>query len=125
MGSHISIFVKEMRINLRIGLYEQERKGAQPVDVHVELFTDLSYLSEVDADKIIDYSKIHTAVKSWEGRDHVDLIETYLNELIEISFAFPRVNAVKASIAKPDILKDAAAAGLSVFVRRDDWAGLR
>ncbi|MCB1532910.1 MAG: dihydroneopterin aldolase [Alphaproteobacteria bacterium] len=120
--STISIFVKETRVNLRIGLCAHEKEAPQPVDVSVELFTDISYLYEADPENIIDYAKIHAAVKGWEARDHVELIEEYLKELLELGFSFPRVSAVRASISKPAIFEDAAGAGLEVYMNRQDWS---
>lgn len=119
--SYISVFVKEMRINLCIGLHDFEKQAPQPVDVSVELFTDVSYLSEADAASIIDYAKIYDAVKAWEARDHVELIEPYLGELLALGFSFSRVAAVRASISKPDIFPEAQGAGLEVFMHRNDF----
>ncbi len=119
--SHISIFVKSMRVNVRIGLLPAEREAPQPLDVTVELFTALDYLDGVDADSIIDYAQIYDAVKSWEARDHVDLLETYLQELLTLGFTFDRVTAMRATIAKPEIFDEAQGAGLSVFMRRGDY----
>lgn len=120
--SYISVFVKEMRVQLRIGLHDFEKTAPQPVDVSVELFTDVSYLDGIDADGIIDYAKIHDAVKSWEARDHVELIEPYLNELLKLGFSFSRVQAVRASVSKAEIFEEAEAAGLEVFMRREDYS---
>ena len=119
--STISVFVKEMRVNLRIGIHDFERQAPQPVDVSVELFADISYLSEVDNDSIIDYAKLYEAIKTWEGRAHVELIEDYLKELLTLGFFFDRVVAVRASISKANIFEETDAAGLEVFIRREDW----
>jgi len=121
--SSISIFVKTMRVNVRIGLHDFERKAPQHLDVSIELLTDVSYLSNVDERSLIDYSKLYDAILGWEGRDHVDLLETYMKELITLGFFSPRVSAVKASISKPDIFEKAQGAGLSVFMNRSDWTG--
>ena len=120
--STISIFVHRMRVHVRLGLYEHERAAPQSLDVSVELFAVPDYLSGVELDNIIDYAKIYEAVKSWESRDHVELVETYLRELLALAFTFDRVTACRASISKPTIFEEAEGAGLSVFMRREDWA---
>ncbi len=119
--SQISIFVKQMRVNVRIGLQAYEKGKPQPLLVSVELFTAPSYLAAVDESKIIDYALIHEAVKSWETRPHVDLIETYLKELLDLAFGFEDINACRASISKPAIFEEAEGAGLTVFMRKADW----
>lgn len=119
--SYISVFAKNMRVNVRIGLKNFERAAPQFLDVSVELFTDVHYLTQVDEGSIIDYALIYEAIKAWESRDHVDLIETYLKELLELGFFFSNVTALRASISKPDIFDEAQAAGLEVFIRRADY----
>lgn len=119
--SYISVFVKQMRVNVRIGLHEFEKDKPQPLDVSVELFTDVSYLSGIDKDKIIDYALIYEAIKAWETRGHVELIETYLNEVLQLAFGFENVTACRVSISKSDIFEEAEGAGLEVFMRREDW----
>jgi len=119
--STISIFVKQMRVNVRIGIHDFEKTAPQPLDVSVELFAPLEYLNGVDAASIIDYAIIHDAVQVWEDREHVELIEAYLQELLTLGFEFENVNAVRASISKPAIFENAEAAGLEVFMTRADW----
>ncbi len=119
--STISVFVRQMRVNVRIGLYEAERAAPQPLDVSVELFAAPVYLNGADKGGIINYERIHGAIKAWESRDHVELIEDYLRELLEIGFEFDQVIAVRASVSKPEIFAESAAAGLSVFMRRADY----
>ena len=120
--SRISIFVKSMRVNIRIGLHDFQTVAPQPVDVSVELFVGADYLKRVQAGgDVVDYAQIHDAVLAWEERDHVELIEAYLEELLGLGFGFQDVIAVRASISKPDIFEKAQGAGVEVFMRRADW----
>lgn len=119
--SYISVFVKEMRVQLRIGIHDFEKKAPQTVDVSMEIFADISYLSEVDNSKIIDYARIHDVIQGWEMRDHVDLIETYLKELLALGFSFDQAMAARVAMSKVDIFEKTDAAGLEVFMKRDDY----
>ena len=119
--SYVSIFVKSMRVNLRVGLQDFEKDAPQPVDVEVELFTDPAYLRGATEESIIDYAKIYEDVKNWEFRDHVELLEPYLADLLELAFSFEAVSAARVSIAKPDIFAEAQGAGVSAYMKRSDW----
>lgn len=121
-NSYVSIFIKSMRVSLRVGLCDSEKEAPQPVDVEVEMFTDPAYLRGVTEDHIIDYAKIYEAVKSWEAHEHVDLLEPYLANLLELAFSFERVKAARVSISKADIFKEAQGAGVSAYMERGDWA---
>ncbi|MEM7651325.1 MAG: dihydroneopterin aldolase [Pseudomonadota bacterium] len=119
--STISIFVKQMRVNVRIGLHDFEKEAPQPLDVSIELFAHPDYLKTSDEASIIDYAKLHDAIKGWGARSHVELIETYLKELITLGFSFEKVTAVRASISKAEIFEAAQGAGLSAYIHREDW----
>lgn len=107
-----------MRVNVRIGLHDFEKIEPQPLDVSIELFAAPDYLENKE---IIDYAKLHDAILAWEERAHVELIEAYLKELITLGFSFSSVDAVRASISKPEIFEKTNAAGLGGFIQRQDW----
>ncbi len=117
-NSYISIFVKEMRVNVRVGLLPAEKVSPQPLDVSVELFVAPSYLQ---SDEIVDYAIIHKAIKAWENREHVELLETLMQELLSLGFGFEAVEAVRVSLGKPVIFQETNAAGVSAYIRREDF----
>ncbi len=119
---YISIFIKDMRVNVRVGLLEAERVSPQPLDISVELFVAPSYLKGVDETNIVDYADIYKAIKTWEDREHVELLESLLGEIVELGFGFEGVEALRASIAKPAIFDEAHGAGLSAYLRRADYS---
>lgn len=122
--SYVSIFVKEMHVNVRIGLLDAEKQAPQALDVAVEVLTDPGYLKNVTKETIIDYAGIYNAVMAWESRTHVDLLETLAYELLDVCFAPSPVQAVKVSVSKPDIFPKAQAAGVKIFMTRHDWGAL-
>ena len=122
--SNISIFIKDMRVNVRIGLLDFERVKPQSLLVSVELFTNPSYLREINQENIIDYAVIHSTIKKWEDREHIDLIETYLHELFDLSFGFKLIESCYISIGKQDIFNDTQQAGVRAFMHRKEWLNL-
>lgn len=123
-NSHVKIILREMAVDVRIGLHAHEQDRAQRVNINVELYADgKDYLRNVTQDTIIDYEPLYKGIKEWAEKPHVLLIETYINELMAICFQDQRVEAAQVSITKPDIFPEAAAAGVEVFMKREDWAG--
>lgn len=116
----ISIFIDHMRVNLRIGLRDHERAAPQPVEVSAELFCDArSYLNENKHNgAYLDYDALARFIQGWEARPHVDLLETYMQELLDFSFSFPSVQAVDLRLAKLSIYPNAAGAGVSITIDR-------
>nr|AIA10531.1 dihydroneopterin aldolase [uncultured bacterium] len=118
--SHICIYLREIAVDVRIGLHASEAKP-QRVLVTVELYADPSYLKDVTEETIIDYKRIHDAVMEWPGRDHVKLVETYARELLDLAFGFQKVEAARVSVTKADIFPKAAGAGVEIFMTREDY----
>jgi len=122
--SHVKIIVKDMSVDVRIGLHPHEQEGerSQRIIVNVELFAKLGgYLEDVSRDSIIDYDHIYCGIKEWAARPHTLLIETYLNELLALCFRDERVQSCRVSVTKPDVFEEVEAAGVEVFVKREDW----
>lgn len=110
------VILRDVVTEVRLGLHPWERHPERPqrIVVNVELFAhqDGAFGGR---EAIIDYDAIRDELKSWRTRDHVDLIETLLEELVASCFRNKRVEACRVSIVKPDIFAEAGAAGVEVY----------
>lgn len=116
------MMVRDLVVQVRLGVHAHERVPDKPqrIIVNVEMFSDgTSHLEGAGLASVVDYDPIHATILSWEGRPHVLLIETLLEELIALCFKDERVRACRASIVKPDIYDAAAAAGVEIYRVRD------
>jgi dihydroneopterin aldolase len=117
-GGYARMMVRDLVTHVRLGVHAHERVPDRPqrIIVNVEMFSDgMSHLAGEGLASVVDYDPIHSAIAAWEGRPHVLLIETLLEELIALCFRDARVRACKVSIAKPDIYDAAAAAGVEIY----------
>ncbi|HWA89039.1 MAG TPA: dihydroneopterin aldolase [Rhizomicrobium sp.] len=117
-NGYARMMIRDLVVHVRIGVHAHERIPDKPqrILVNVEMFSDgTSHRTGEGLASVIDYDPIHSAIVSWEGRPHVLLIETLLEELIEICFRDARVKACKVSIVKPDIYDAADAAGVEFY----------
>jgi len=117
---YIRVVLRDMQVEARVGLHPWEKHPERPhrLVVNVELFAHLPPDRHASSRPIIDYDPIHDALKSWPGRPHVPLLETLVEEVIELCFGIEGVAACRVSILKPDIFSDAAAAGVEIYRRR-------
>jgi dihydroneopterin aldolase len=121
-GSHIRVVLRDIETEAHVGLHPWERHAERPTRliVNVEMFAPLVRpLSAESPDSILDYDPIRDALKAWPARPHTPLLETLLNELVELCFQNPRVAACRVSIMKPDIFNEAAGAGVEVYQVRE------
>ncbi len=120
--SHVKLVLKDMRVKLRIGLLAGEKAAPQPVVVNAALYAEAAgYLKNITSENIIDYAIMFETVRGWQGREHTELIETYINEFLNVAFNDPRIEACRVSILKAEICEEAEGAGVEVFMRREDW----
>jgi dihydroneopterin aldolase len=124
-SSHVRVALKDVSLQVRIGLHEWEKNGPQRVVVNVELFASgAKYIMEDHP--ILDYDPIYQALKTWPDRPHTLYIETFLKELLDLSFRDERVEAARVSVMKPDIFPHAEAVGVETYMTRADYlAGAR
>lgn len=117
------VILRDVVVELRLGLHPWERHPERPqrVIVNVELFAPLDRpFGGSDVAAVLDYDPIRKALRSWPQRDHTDLIETLLEELVALCFQDARVAACRVSIVKPDIFNEAGGAGVEVYRLRSE-----
>ncbi|MGQ0527185.1 MAG: dihydroneopterin aldolase [Alphaproteobacteria bacterium] len=124
--SYVSIFVRDIYVQTRIGILAREKQSTQGLRVSIELYAEpVSYLRKVTERNIIDYDRIHQTVEGWSRNPHTDLIETYVRELLVVAFSFKQVTAARIMVGKPDIYESADLAGVETFLKRADFKKMR
>lgn len=115
-GDHVRVLLSDVAVDVRIGLHPWERHPERPTRliVNVEMFASWPLLDG----GFIDYDRVRDHIAGWRGRDHVELLETLVEELIGVCFDLPPVEACRVRIVKPDIFPEAAGAGVEIFRRR-------
>lgn len=114
---HVRVVLTDVTVEMGIGLHPWERHPERPtrLKVNVEMFAAWPLPEGVG---FIDYDKVRDHIRGWRGRDHVELLETLVEELIEACFALPAVEACRVRVEKPDVFPEAAAAGVEIFRRK-------
>lgn len=115
---HVRVVLKDVEVDAHVGLHpwEQHRERPTRLLVTVELFAHLAAPSvKHDQANIMDYDRLRDHLKTWPSRAHTPLLETLAEELIEVAFANPQVEACRVSLVKPDIFSEAAGAGVEIY----------
>ena len=121
--SHITTFVDDLEVVMSIGICDHERAAGfkQRVLGSAKLFRNQARLQANPIEDCLDYAAVHDYIAGWSDYDHVDLLETLAEELIEKSLTDPRMDACRVRAAKPDIFKDSHAVGVEFYTRREDY----
>ncbi|MEM7729046.1 MAG: dihydroneopterin aldolase [Pseudomonadota bacterium] len=114
------IFVRGLLIQASIGVHPHEHTETQPVIIDVEL--DMGDMALPEKDRLsetLDYAVVAEAAERIALEAHVQLVETLAERIADWALAEDaRVQRVAVSIAKPQALLKADAAGVEVVKGR-------
>ncbi len=115
------VFVKDMRVSVRIGLLPFEKEAPQPLIVSAYAYGDDDYLDLALGGSFIDYARLHDTIAAWEARAHTELLEELAVDLFRAGFAMKDVARMRIRIGKADIFEKAAQAGIDLTCTRAQW----
>lgn len=114
---YIRVILKEIETNVRIGLYEEEKKGPQTLLIDVDLWSSKNYPKNTK-DDFIDYDPLRELIcEEWPERPHTELLETLAQEVIDFAFKDLRIEAVRVQITKPRFV-NVKQVGIELFQSR-------
>ena len=110
------VFVRGLRVNAEIGLYEHERGRTQPLVIEVIL--TLEPKSARHLRDTLNYELVAEAAEALARGGHIELVETFAERLAIACLADPRVIEAVVRIEKPEALMSADAAGAEITLGR-------
>ena len=113
--SGASIFVRDLRIDAEIGVYDHEHGRTQPLLLEVELELATSGFEHI-ADTI-NYETIGQIALAVAATGHIKLVEHFADQMARACLADPRVTSVRVRVEKPEALAPAVA-GVEIRLTR-------
>lgn len=114
------VFVRDLVLPARIGIYPHEHLADQRVRINVDLgvrddfaFSDVA-IGPGELAHVINYEKIAAQVRSIVGAGHTRLVETLAERIAEACLTDVRVQLVRVRVEKLDVFADAASAGVEI-----------
>ena len=110
-----SIVIRDLRIEVRIGIHKREQHVAQivSIDLDIGLPGEAVFESDRVADTI-DYEQVALKIRELAGAGHYRLVETFADRVAKLltgEFAAPWV---KVSVSKIGILPNAKFVGVTI-----------
>jgi 7,8-dihydroneopterin aldolase/epimerase/oxygenase len=124
-GQGWRVIVDELIVKTRVGLYEHEHEGPQPVCIDASLrYRGMPHESD---DGLIDYEAWCNRVSAFlETKGHTRLLETLAVEIAALSFEeWPALDALTLVLHKPKIREGTRRLGLELDWRRADFDAWR
>lgn len=107
------IFIKDLTLEMFIGIFPDERKNKQRVIINIVM--DVTHkTSVVSIDDVVSYKDIAEGVEKICISKHYDLVETLCEDIADMCLRDTRVDGVSVRAEKPDILPNCKSVGVEI-----------
>jgi len=114
-----TILIRDLRIEVLIGIHKRERHVAQTVSVDLDI--GIPGTTVFASDKVadtIDYEQVALRIKALAGTGHFRLVETFADRIAKLLIEDFKAPWVKVSAAKIGILPNAKFVGVAIERKR-------
>jgi dihydroneopterin aldolase len=110
-----SVFIRELRIETVIGIYDWERKVRQCVVLDIEMATDIRAAADSGSVKdTLDYHAISVRLDTYVRAQRFELLETLAERCAELIMGEFDVKWLRLCVAKPTAIRAAQAVGIII-----------
>jgi dihydroneopterin aldolase len=107
------VIIKNLVLNIFIGIHNFEKKKNQKVRFNIEVITDPNIKpNNKDLSTILNYEEIVNKIKLLVKKQHHELIEDLAENIFEIIFQNKLVKKTNVKIEKLDIIKNSESVGV-------------
>ena len=107
------VIIKNLVLNIFIGIHNFEKKKKQRVRFNIEVITDPNVKpNNKDLSTILNYEEIVNKIKLLVKKQHHELIEDLAENIFKIIFHNKLVKKTNIKIEKLDILKNSESVGI-------------
>ena len=109
------VIIKDLILNISIGIHNFEKKKRQRVKFNIEILTN-PYVTpnNKDLNSILNYEEIISKIEKIAYPKHHELLEDLAEKIFDMIFKNKLVKKIKLKIEKLDILKKTKAVGIEV-----------
>ncbi|MGE4481238.1 dihydroneopterin aldolase [Acidocella sp.] len=116
------MFVRDLVLPARIGVYAHEHGRTQRVRMNLELMVEDDGAANLsrpavgadDLGRVVDYDTVINEVRRIVAAGHVQLVETLAERVAEACLRDMRVRAARVTVEKLDVFPDAAGVGVEI-----------
>ena len=116
-----TIFIRELRADAWIGIYEWEKLSPQTLDFNLEIGLDTHVAGENDNIRdTVDYGKVVERIRSDLKDQHFKLLEALAEHISQVVLHDFKAQWVKISVAKINHMRGVKMVGVTIARRRED-----
>ncbi len=110
-----TVIIKDLTLNISVGIHSFEKKKKQRVKFNIEILTD-PYVSpnNKNLNSILNYEEVVTRIEKLVNLKHHELLEDLAENIFNILFKNKLVKKINLKLEKLDILKKTKSVGIAV-----------
>jgi len=113
------VVIKNLILNIFIGIHDFEKKKKQKVRFNIEVETNPNTKpSNKDFSTIIDYETLVNKIKALVKRQHHELLEELAENIFRIIFQTKLVKKANVKLEKLQIIKESESVGVDITKNR-------
>tara|TARA_B100001093_G_scaffold485631_1_gene520230 strand:- start:143 stop:538 length:396 start_codon:yes stop_codon:yes gene_type:complete len=113
------VIIKNLILNIFIGIHNFEKKKKQRVRFNIEIITDSSIKpNNQDLSTILNYEDVINKIQTLVKKQHHELIEDLAENIFKIIFQNKIVKKINIKIEKLDIVKNSESVGIEFSKNR-------
>ena len=114
-----TIFIRELRADAWIGIYEWEKLSRQTLDFNLDIGVDTQTAGESDNIRdTVDYGKVVERIRSDLKEQHFKLLEALAEHIAQLVLDDFKAHWVKVSVAKINHMRGVKMVGVTIARRR-------
>lgn len=114
------ITIRDLTLEMSVGIYAHERTKRQPVLVNVTLDVATNAAAPLeDITEVVSYEEIVQRIEALALKGHYDLLERFAEDIAQDCLSFDKkIQKAEIRVEKTDILKNTAALGVHILRSR-------
>lgn len=112
------IFIRDMQVDMLVGIYEHEKQNRQPVVINLLADLCLPQNDDDSYEKVVCYEAIANGIKRIASSGHINLLETLAGHIADFCLQDSRIIAITVRVEKTTIFDYAHSAGVEIHRQR-------
>ena len=109
------IFLRDLRIETVVGIWDWERRIRQTVSIDLEMAADIARAAASDSiDDTLNYKKVAKRLQAFVGESDFQLVETMAERIADIVLGEFDVPWVRVTVNKPGAIRGSRDVGVRI-----------
>ena len=109
------VVIKNLILNIFIGIHDFEKKKKQRVRLNIEIITDPNLKpNNKDLSSILNYEEVINKIQILVNKQHHELLEDLAENVFKIIFQYRLVKKINLKVEKLEIIKNSESVGIEI-----------